>query len=143
MKLLKDLLYGVRIQEIVGSLLYYARAVDNKLFVALSAIAACQAKSTIATEIAVNHLLDYVETYPNDGIIYRASNMILATHSDAGCNNQSKARSRAGAHIFLSEDDAIPGHNGPVLSISQIIKNLSWPLHRKLNLRPSTHLPVK
>ena len=30
-----------RIQEIVGSLLYYARAVDNKLVVALSAIAAC------------------------------------------------------------------------------------------------------
>jgi hypothetical protein len=29
-----------RIQEIVGSLLYYARAVDNKLLVALSAIAA-------------------------------------------------------------------------------------------------------
>jgi hypothetical protein len=29
-----------RIQDIVGSLLYYARAVDNKLLVALSAIAA-------------------------------------------------------------------------------------------------------
>ncbi len=29
-----------RIQEIVGSLLYYAQAVDNKLLVALSAIAA-------------------------------------------------------------------------------------------------------
>ena len=32
-----------RIQEIVGSLLYYARAIDNKLLVALSAIAARQA----------------------------------------------------------------------------------------------------
>ncbi len=30
----------LHIQEIVGSLLYYARAVDNKLLVALSAIAA-------------------------------------------------------------------------------------------------------
>ena len=30
----------LRIQEIVGSLLYYARVVDNKLLVALSAIAA-------------------------------------------------------------------------------------------------------
>ena len=35
-----------RIQEIFGSLLYYARAVDNKLLVALSAIAARQAQST-------------------------------------------------------------------------------------------------
>jgi hypothetical protein len=31
-----------RVQEIVGSLLYYAQAVDNKLLVALSAIAARQ-----------------------------------------------------------------------------------------------------
>jgi hypothetical protein len=42
-----------RIHEIVGSLLYYAHAVDNKLLVALSAIAARQAKATIATEQAV------------------------------------------------------------------------------------------
>jgi hypothetical protein len=71
-----DLLDGTRkhrIQEIVSSLLYYARAVDNKLLVALSAIAARQAKATVATELAVNLLLDYVATYPNDGIVYRAS----------------------------------------------------------------------
>jgi hypothetical protein len=53
-------------QEIVGSLLYYARAVDSKLLVAVSMIAACQAKATVATEQAVNLLLDYVATYPND-----------------------------------------------------------------------------
>jgi hypothetical protein len=59
-----------RIQEIVGSLLYYARAVDNKLLVALSAIAARQSCATVATEKAVHLLLDYVATYPSDGIIY-------------------------------------------------------------------------
>jgi hypothetical protein len=32
----------LRIQKIIGSLLYYARAVDNKLLVALNAIAARQ-----------------------------------------------------------------------------------------------------
>jgi hypothetical protein len=56
------------VQEIVGSFLYYARAVDNKLLAALSAIATHQAKATIATEQAVDLLLDYVATYPNDGI---------------------------------------------------------------------------
>jgi hypothetical protein len=35
-----------RIHKIVGSLFYYARAVDNKLLVALSAIASRQAKAT-------------------------------------------------------------------------------------------------
>jgi hypothetical protein len=76
-----------RIQEIIGSLLYYACAVDNKLLVALSAIAAKQSKATVATEQAVHLLLDYVATYPNDGIIYRASNMILCAHVNAGFLN--------------------------------------------------------
>ena len=62
-----------RIQEIIGSLLYYARAVDNKLLVALSAITACQSKATVVTEQAVHLMLDYVATYPNDDIVYRAS----------------------------------------------------------------------
>ena len=56
------------------------------------------------------------------GIAYRSSNMILATHSDAGFHNESKGRSRAGAHIFLSEDEPIPRWNGPILSIAQVIK---------------------
>ncbi len=59
-----------RIQEIIGSFLYYARAVDNKLLVALSAIAVHQAKATVTTKQAVNLLLDYVATYPNNGIVY-------------------------------------------------------------------------
>ena len=66
--------------------------------------------------------MDYLATYPNDGIVYRSSNMILAAHSDAGFHNESKGRSRAGAHIFLSEDEPIPWWNGPILSIAQVIK---------------------
>jgi hypothetical protein len=36
---------------------------------------------------------------------FPASNMVLAAHSDASVN---PTRSRAGGHIFLSEDDPIP-----------------------------------
>ena len=111
-----------RVQGIVGSLLYYARAVDNKLLATLSAISSQQAKATENTARAVNQLLDYVATYPSDGITFRASNMILAAHSDASYLTEPNARSRAGAHIFLTEDDPIPRQNGPVLTLSQIIK---------------------
>ena len=48
--------------------------------------------------------------------------MILAAHSDAGFNNKSKARSRAGYHILLSENDPTPEWNSPILTITQIIK---------------------
>ena len=93
--------------------------------VALNAIGTQQAAATEATEAtdaAVSQLLDYVATYPNDGTIYRSSNMVLAAHSDAGFNNESKGHSRAGAHIFLSENDPEPKWNGPVLTVAKIIK---------------------
>ena len=89
------------VQKIIGLLLYYARAVDNKLLVALNAIAACQSKATIRTEQLVHTLLDYVATYPNDGIVYRASDMVLCVQADASYLNKTKSSSRAGAHIYL------------------------------------------
>ena len=89
------------IQGIVGTLIYVGRAVNNKLLLELSAIGAQQAASTEDTAAAIEKLLDYVATYPNDGIVFRKSDMILAAHADAGFLNESRARSRAGAHIFL------------------------------------------
>jgi hypothetical protein len=103
-------------------LLYYARAVDNKLLVALSAIAARQSCATVATKQAVHLLVDYVATYLSDSIIYQSSDMILCAHSNAGFLNKTNSRSCARAHIFLSENEPFPCFNGAILSIAQIIK---------------------
>ena len=94
-----------RVQCIVGDLLYVGRAVNNKILLSLSAIGAQQAEATEETSYAIEQLLNYVATYPDDGILYRKSDMILAAHADAGFLNESKSRSQAGAHIFLSEND--------------------------------------
>ncbi len=102
--------------------LYYAQAVNNKLLVALNAISAQKSKATIHTEQLVKMLLNYVTTYPNDNIVYRASDMVLCTHADAGYHNKTQSRSRAGAHIYLSEDDPTPRFNSAVLTITTIIK---------------------
>jgi hypothetical protein len=110
------------IQGIIGALLYYARAVDNKLLATLSTLSSQQATATEATAEAVNQLLDYLATYPDDGATYRSTDMILCAHANAGFHNESKGCSRAGAHIFMSENDPFPRHNGPILSISQILK---------------------
>ena len=112
----------LRVQSIVGALLYYARSVDNKILVVLSDLVQQQATATEATNNAINQLLEYVATYPADGITFRASNMVLSAHSDSAYLNVSKARSRAGAHIMLSEDVTITKYNGPVLAIAQTIK---------------------
>jgi hypothetical protein len=127
------------IKEIIRSLLYYAHAVDNKLLVALSAIAAKQSKATVTTEQAVHLLLDHVTTYPNDGNIYHASDMILCAHASAGFLNKSQSHSHAGAHIFHLKNDPYPRFNGPVLSIAQIIRFVHLLLNLNMLLCLSLH----
>ena len=106
----------------MGALLWIGQAVNNKLLVAFTAIGSHQAAATENTMTAVDQLLDYCATYPDNGITYIVSNMILASHSDAGLSNKLRSRSRAGAHIFLSENDNIPRWNGLLLTIAQIMK---------------------
>ena len=110
------------VQGIVGALLYYARAVDNKLLVGLIAIGSQQAAAIQRTNAAINQILDYCTTYPAYGILYRSSDMVLCAHSEAGFHNESKGRSRAGAHSFFSENDAMPRWNGSILTLAKIIK---------------------
>ena len=104
------------------ALLYYDRAVDNKLLVGLSAIGSQKAAATECTNEAINQILDYCSTYPVDGILYRSSDMVLCAHADAGFHNESKGRSRSGDHIFLYENDAMPRWNGSVITLAQNIK---------------------
>ena len=68
----------------------------------MSAIGSHQAAATEETADAIKQLLDYVATNPDDFILFRKSDMILAAHTDAGFINESKSRTRAGSHIFLS-----------------------------------------
>ena len=53
------------IQQVVGSFLYYARAVDMTILQALSEIASEQANPTKRTMKRTHQLLDYMATNPN------------------------------------------------------------------------------
>ncbi len=48
-----------------GTFLYYARAVDSTMLVAIGEIATQQAKGTQTTLQAVTHLLNYSVTHPD------------------------------------------------------------------------------
>ena len=109
------------IQGIVGALLYYEIAVDNKLLVWISSIGYQQDARTVCTNKAINQLLDYSTSYPANGILYRSSHMVLCANSGAGFHNKIKGRRRAGAQIFLSWNHPMPWWNGPVLTLAQII----------------------
>jgi hypothetical protein len=53
------------IQLIVGSILYYARAVDITILMALSSIASEQTRGTTNTMAKAKQLLDYLATHPD------------------------------------------------------------------------------
>ena len=112
-----------QIQKIIGSLLYYGRAVDPTILVALSTLASQQNAPTTATAEAITKLLNYVATHPNATIRYHKSNMILCTHSDASYLSEPKARSRAAGHYFLASKEN-PSNNGPIHTVCTIIKNV-------------------
>ena len=73
----------------------------------------------------MEHFLDYCHTHPDATIRYKASDMILWVHSDAGYNNTEGARSRAGGHFYLGNyPDKQHIHNGNILVVAKVIKNV-------------------
>ena len=90
------------LQSVVGSFLYYARAVDPTILPALNEIASQQAQPTIRTKAKAQQLMDYMATYPNTYLRYHASNMILNIDSDAAYLVAPKARSRIAGHFQLN-----------------------------------------
>ena len=71
-----------KIEQIVGSFLYYGQAVDNTALFALNNIASHQSAATKQTEKQSNTFLDYIATNPTATVQFYASDMILNVHSD-------------------------------------------------------------
>ncbi len=121
-----------RLQQIIGTLLYYARAVDPTLLVALGLLAAAQANGMEATATAAVQLLNYCATHPDACIRYKASGMTLYIHLDASYLSEPQACSRAGGHFFLSQVPTDPKQppsrqpmpNGPLHTTSLILRNV-------------------
>jgi hypothetical protein len=90
-----------RIQQIVSSILYYARATDMTILMALSSIAMEQTK---ATEKMMGHciqLLDYLASNLEAKVRYHASDMVMNIHSDASYLSETKVYRRACGNFFM------------------------------------------
>ncbi len=110
------------IQQVIGVLVYYGRAVDSTLLVASSLLASAQAAPTEHTLELVKWLLDYASSNPDAILMYKSSDMILAVHSNASYVSKANARSRAGGDFFCSTNVNNPPNNGAILNISKILK---------------------
>ena len=90
------------VQQVTGKFNWYSRKVNGTLLTPISALSAQQAKPTQATMKRVKQFLDYVVTQEPAVTTYRASDMVLAIHSNAGYLNEEGARSHAGGHHVFS-----------------------------------------
>lgn len=124
-----------RIQEILGTLLYYARAVDDTMLVTINSLAAEQAQATEATLDRIVWLLNYAATHPDTVLRYQASDMYLWVHSDASYLSEPNAGSRYAGFFFLSSrpddpntppkpGDPPPPFNGPILVTTHRLKEV-------------------
>jgi hypothetical protein len=79
------------IQRIIGSILYYAQAVNITVLMALSSIAIEQSKGTTNTMQKAKQLIDYLAMHPDATICFQASNRIMNVHSNAFYLSESNA----------------------------------------------------
>ena len=70
------------VQEFMGTLFYYVRAVDTTMLTSLCYIAAQQANPTEQTMQKLKQFLDYAASHPDSVTTYQASEMVLAGHRD-------------------------------------------------------------
>ena len=89
------------VQQIIGGVLYYGRAVDLTVLPALRSIASEQASDVENTEKKCTQLLAYIATHDNAIIRYHASDMVLNIHSDGSYLSETRARSRVAGQFFL------------------------------------------
>jgi hypothetical protein len=113
------------LQQVIGCLLYYARAVDPTMLVALSTLASAQATDTASTADAMHQLLDYCATHPDAEVRFHSSDMVLQVSSDESYLSEPEARSCTGRHFYLGNNgDRQQQINGPILCLSRIIKHI-------------------
>jgi hypothetical protein len=90
-----------KLQQLTGTLLYYARAVDPTLIIPINVLASEQSNATEVTADKFIKLLNYCNTHPETKIRYHASDMILHIHSDASYLSENEAKSRAGGVFYM------------------------------------------
>ena len=91
-----------RIHEVVGVLLYHARALNSTALASLSDIGTEQAQPTANTTAATTKLLNYCATYPNPTLRFIASDTILRVFSDASYLSVSKSSFRTAGYFYMS-----------------------------------------
>jgi hypothetical protein len=115
-----------KLQQLTGTLLYYARAVDPTLIMPINVLASEQSNATEVTADKIIKLLNYCNMHPETKIRYHASDMILHIHSDASYLSEKEAKSRAGGFFYMGSNNKTDKKltNGAILIIGKVLKHV-------------------
>jgi hypothetical protein len=115
-----------KLQQLTGTLLYYAQAVDPTLIMPINFLASEQSNATEVTADKVIKFLNYCNTHPETKIRYHVSDMILHIHSDASYLSENEAKSRAGGFFYMGSNNKTNKKptNGAILIISKVLKHV-------------------
>ncbi len=109
------------LQAIIGTLLYYARAVNPTLLPIANELASQQVSFRVRALKATNRALSYATGNSNKCTTFYYCDMILHGHVDASHLSRSHARSVAGSYLFLGDHNLPLKINGAIYAFSTII----------------------
>ena len=109
-------------QQVIENFLFYGRAADATIFMALSSIEYAQAASTEYTLKITHQFLNYFVTHPDAILTYSTSDMVLEVHSGTYYLREPNTRRRVGRHFFLVGYTRKSTINVAILNTSRIIK---------------------
>jgi hypothetical protein len=95
-----------RILAVLGTLLFYARAIDSTMLTAIGELATEHSQATKTTMSKLTQLLNYCASHPDAVVRFTASDMLLAVESDASYLSVAKGRSRAAGYFSLTTKPA-------------------------------------
>jgi hypothetical protein len=105
-----------KLQQLTGTLLYYARAVDPTFIMSINVLASEQSNATEVPADKVIKLLNYCNSHPETKIRHHASDMILQIHSDASNLSENEDKGRAKKDKKLA--------NGVILIVRKVLKHV-------------------
>jgi hypothetical protein len=109
------------LQEVVGSFLYYARAVDPTMLTTINTIASEQATTTEAVRAHAVHLPQYAAVHRDHVVTFKKSKMHVIIQAGASYLSRSQARSVAGVITHVGDADNPTVRNGMIHATSSII----------------------
>ena len=109
------------VQEIVGCFLWYARVIDSTFLPAVNIIGSEMVNPTQHLLRQCERLLAYAAAYPDNVLVYRASDMVLEVQTDASYLSRSRSRSVAGGIGYLGSPGPGDLPNGAVVTLSSVL----------------------